>query len=344
MSAYEAQRLIHRRIQDFEDNGMLILQSQEDLPLYTNMIRGLVDRFIHRNPRINLLQIRPHMDPPSPDPYLFPHLYVPFQINSDSSSDEFYDTSPELPPLHNPHSYQYLSAENIQHYPTHSHDQSLPLHHTEPVTPATHHVRLSPGRRFGSSADTCASFTPHSQHKQLDIDLNIPPTNFETPSNPPTNLDPSHSTTHANPSSNPQPSRIRLLQQLSDNNWAHGALRIINGFCIPVGPLNRERSQPSPPSKSIVRPERGSLASLVAQGWAIQPPGPMEAGPSNWVERDLQINSHFEEADHAQHSPPELRSISNIINNLFRISPPIFADVFNPLLQEQNIQATDQEH
>ena len=91
----------------------------------------------------------------------------------------------------------------------------------------------------------------------------------------------------------------------------------------------------------------GSLASLVAQGWATQPPGPTEAGPSNWVERnlrDLQINSHIEEADNSQQSPPELCSISNIINNIFLISPPIFADVFNPLLQEQNIQATDQEH
>ena len=35
LSAYEAQRLIQRRIQAFEDSGMLILQTQENLPLYT---------------------------------------------------------------------------------------------------------------------------------------------------------------------------------------------------------------------------------------------------------------------------------------------------------------------
>ena len=193
-------------------------------------------------------------------------------------------------------------------------------------------MAFSPGRRYGLSSDTCASFTPHKQPTSLEFDLNLPPINTQS--------DPTH-TTQPNPSapdvpnSDKQRNHFNLLQRLSETNWAQGSLRIINGFCVPFGPLNRERSQPSPPSESVIRPENGSLASLVAQGWALQAPGPMEAGPSNWMDRnlsDLEININNEAAERSPPSPPELRSISNMINNRFRISPPIFAYVFNPLL------------
>lgn len=82
----------------------------------------------------------------------------------------------------------------------------------------------------------------------------------------------------------------------------------------------------------------------MAQGWSLQPPGPEEAGPSNWVERNLDmvpLDSHFGThlgdaalmADNFEESPPELQNISNIITNRFRISPPMYADIFNPFLQ-----------
>lgn len=96
LSAYEAQRLIQRRVQGFEESGMTILQTHEGLPLYTNMIRGLIDKFINRNPQVNLLHMWPHMAAPSQEPCLFPHLYMQDQVNFESS-DELYDTSPYFP-------------------------------------------------------------------------------------------------------------------------------------------------------------------------------------------------------------------------------------------------------
>lgn len=95
LSAYKSQRLIEERLHDLENHGMTVLQTQEDVPLYTNQIRVLIDRFIHRNPIVNLMLFRHHMAPPSQDSYLFPHLYLPSQVLSDSSSDEYYDASPD---------------------------------------------------------------------------------------------------------------------------------------------------------------------------------------------------------------------------------------------------------
>ena len=344
LSAYEAQRLIMRRIETFEDHGMLILQTHENLPLYTNMIRGLIDRFIHRNPRVNLLQFRPHMDPPSPDPYLFPHLYVPHQTQSDSTSDEFYDTSPELPHPFPSNEYPYLSDENIQNY-SYSPDLSALPYQTTPTIPITQPVWLSPGRSYGLSSETCASFTPQRQPHKSYFDLNLSPTPSQNiPPQPTTHI---ATTENDNRTSDSQHSRFSLLRRLSETNWAQGSLRIINGFCVPIGRLNRERSQPSPPSDSVVRHGNGSLASLVAQGWALQPPGPSEAGPSNWVERnlrDLQLDTTHAEADQTTQPLPEFHTVSNITNNRFRVSPPPFADVFNPNLQEHNAPVLGHDH
>lgn len=39
--AYDANRLIQRRVQEFEDDGMPILRTNEGIPLYTNMVCGL---------------------------------------------------------------------------------------------------------------------------------------------------------------------------------------------------------------------------------------------------------------------------------------------------------------
>lgn len=93
--------------------------------------------------------------------------------------------------------------------------------------------------------------------------------------------------------------------------------------------------------------QTNTLEDLVAKGWPIAPPGPQEAGPSNWVDRAheqalndlhgyLDIGLHPQNQNHSNSSndPEELRNISHIINSRFRISPPPFADLFNPLLQD----------
>lgn len=93
LSAYEVSRMLQTRIRTFEEHGMTILQTHESIPLYTNMIRGLTNRFLHWNPRINPCNIQPHIQTPSRDPYLLPHLCIN-EPDFDSSSDEFYDASP----------------------------------------------------------------------------------------------------------------------------------------------------------------------------------------------------------------------------------------------------------
>lgn len=53
---------------------MLILQIEEGIPLYSNLIRGFMDRFIYRNPRINLHHYVSPANVPYHDPYLYPHF------------------------------------------------------------------------------------------------------------------------------------------------------------------------------------------------------------------------------------------------------------------------------
>lgn len=96
LSAYDARRLIQRRVQGFENDGMTVLQTQSGIPLYTNLIRGLNDQFLHRNPRLNLNRIPPHMAGPQYDPYLYPHLYLFDHDESESSQENYFDATPEF--------------------------------------------------------------------------------------------------------------------------------------------------------------------------------------------------------------------------------------------------------
>lgn len=111
-------------------------------------------------------------------------------------------------------------------------------------------------------------------------------------------------------------------------------------------PLGTVHPNTPTPSASSIREGTGTLASLVPQGWQLQPPGPNEVGPSNWMERSSHVSSndprmvvHFDNELARDVVPPsspvELRNLSSILNNRFCISPPILADVFNPLLQDQ---------
>ena len=347
LSAYEARRIIMRRIHDFEESGMIVLQTHGNLPLYTNLIRDLIDRFIHKNPRINLHQIRPQMAAPSQDPYLFPHLYMRDQVPTDSSSEDFYDTSPEFPP-HNPlHPYQYYSDDNFQHHTNPPADFSnySPQHYSH------HWGSNSLGSRFGVSEATRASVTNTPEHT-TPLDLNLSPRH--TSPNPLT-----HETPHETPpvaasthfpltstTNIPVNFGSSMLRNLNIPHWTQGSFRPLNNLCFPRSYGPPVLSSPSPPSPSNIRQGTGPLSTLVAQGWHMQPPDPDEAGPSNWVERNAAAaveaqglgayhSGDNQMSDNIADSPPDLEHLSNFINDRFRLSPPIFADVFNPLLQEQ---------
>ena len=294
LSAFEAHRLLNTRLQELENNGLLVLQSQEGIPLYTNMIRGLIDRFIHRNPRVILRHVRPYMDPPSQDPYLFPHLHVQGQVMSDSSSDEFYDVGQHFQGGGG-HYNQFYSDDNSQNHtnpPPDFDNQSM-----NSYTPASLRTRLnlspSPGRRFGlepESGNAVRHYLEDFHEPNTSLDLNYPPGQHQlrpTTNTVPERQPPSQASPHI-------PNSELMAQPFSVSRpdlstWAQGRYRMLNGYCVPIGPPDPNERYESPPSMSSLRPGTGTLASLVAQGWSLQPPAPDEAGPSNWVARNLQI-------------------------------------------------------
>ena len=367
LSAYEARRFLMRRIQGFEESGMLVLRTNEGIPLYTNLIRGLGDRFIHRNPRINLHHIRPQMVAPSLDPYLLPHLYNHNQTLSDSSSDEFYDTSPDFPPQRNNRHYQYYSDDNSQH-----HTNPPPDFSNNSYQSHSHHwASTSPSTRFGLSEETRASINNHlspqsdhnlsETHAQLDLNLSPRPSSPRPPANefiPPVSL-PQHPqgtfptlsepqlTHNHTPENRPyQQPGPTMHHRLHFSHWAQNSDRLLNNLCGSIAPRQTQYLRHSPPSPSLIHTGAGPLTTLVTHGWDIQPSAPDEAGPSNWIERNAaaavvaqglelyQAEAHLM-PDNFVDSPPELQNISNLINERFRISPPVFAYIFNPMLQEQ---------
>lgn len=66
LSAFDDHHLVHRRMHAFE-GGMTVLQGR---PLYTNIIVGLNDCFLHRNTPLNLRDILPNLNAAHHDPYL----------------------------------------------------------------------------------------------------------------------------------------------------------------------------------------------------------------------------------------------------------------------------------
>ncbi|KMT04157.1 hypothetical protein BVRB_8g186060 isoform A [Beta vulgaris subsp. vulgaris] len=220
------------------------------------------------------------------------------------------------------------------------------------------HFSPSPGRRFGLGPDVDVSHLPdHNQLSQLNfnLDLNQPP----LPSQPPNhNFQPlstqQPSTTLSLSLDDPNNDRSIALLELERSNWSQGPYRIRNGYCVPLRPFSSRRSEPSPPSTSVINPGAGTLASLVAQGWAFHPPGPDEPGPSNWVERTMAsqgMQGHDDrtvalltdtyEGTNTNAELPGLQNINTLLNDRFRISPPLHADIFNPLLQVNHQQGTE---
>lgn len=362
LSAYEAQNMIGARLRELEEHGMTVLQTQEDVPLYTNQIRGLIDRFIHRNPRVNLLKIRPHINPPSQDPYLFPHLYLLSQILSDTSSDEFYDASPDF---YRGANVQIMSDEYSQENaqpPQPYHDTSHNYNFRTTVSPR-------PGTRYGLGLDP-NGFLVHRINNVTEpntsLNLNFPPpTNFPdldmpiplysvVPHEGVSGLNaPSHSGFEQREHISEAPSGSREERASTcPHGWAQGFLRMTNLCCVSGAQNFHNRNDYSPPSLSIIQPPATTLIGLLAYGRAMLPPGPDEAGPSNWIERNTEVahmqtfgHMHIEHQsdnfieDNLHDEPRELRNISTLITDRFRLTPPPMADAFNPLLQGDNVVA-----
>lgn len=141
-----------------------------------------------------------------------------------------------------------------------------------------------------------------------------------------------------------QNSRQIILQQVSLSNWAQRSYRLLNNFCIQVGPSHQHSPSPSPRSQSQIHMDTRSLTSLVAQGWnqAQMKLGTVTGLNIMWLLQLMKrvwvcIRMKMFQWMKINNTDPmhDLQHISNFITNRFRISPPVFADVFNPLLQEQ---------
>ena len=336
LSAFDAQRIIQRRVHGFENNGMTVLQTQSGIPLYTNLIRGLPDRFLHRNPRLNLTRIPPHMAGPQFDPYLYPHLYLFDHGESDSSMEDYYDATPDFQAQATDPHIQYYSDDNSQNHTNPPPDFSNASFQNQTPIRWEENITASPGRRFGLESDP-RGYTTGYHHRSatptsiaLQIDLNLPP---------------DHSAPDPNVKREPNLNEDNPSSTSGLSQWARRSVQIASRLCGSFG-------NPRPVSPQLLttpnnQDQVNTLEGLVAQGWPIEPPGPQEAGPSNWVDRaqeqalnemhgilELGLDHQNLSFSNSSNEPDELRNISHIINSRFRISPPPFADFFNPLLQE----------
>lgn len=125
------------------------------------------------------------MAPPSQDPYLFPHLYMQDNLSSTSSSEIFYEASPDLQPQRDPDAYQYYSDDNSQNHtnpPPDFSNYSLGPN-SDQESSVMRQVSPPPGRRFGLTLDSKAILhgCPISGNLDLELNLNLPPPNVMNP-------------------------------------------------------------------------------------------------------------------------------------------------------------------
>lgn len=187
LSAYDAQKLIQRRLRAFEDDDMLVLRTQEGIPLYSNLVRGLTERFIYRNPWINLHHFVSPANIPYHDPYLYSHFYANF-IPLDNSSDEFYEAPPDLQDnlFHGfPDDHSQKHTNPLSGFSNHSMYQHTLVRWEEklsspPLLGRIIHLSSPPllGRIYGSDYPSQASVAPSSERvarERGEFDLNRPP-------------------------------------------------------------------------------------------------------------------------------------------------------------------------
>lgn len=205
LSAFDAQRIIRRRLHEFEDHGMTTLQAPSEIPLYTNMIRGLSDRFINRNPREDLVQRTQPFDRRD-DPYRFPNQDPNGTETSEFSSNEFMEP---VSPLRRRFSTNSNQNSDAHTNPPPNFSNTPPTEHTPSDHPANRETTPPPGRRFGVFFEPMAVLEPHSKHLQP-IDLNLRPPN-PNPNSPQENTQNRH--TNSNPDTEHPPSH-RLFSHM----------------------------------------------------------------------------------------------------------------------------------
>ena len=261
LSAYDAHRILQHRVQDLEDDGMTVLRTTTGIPLYTNMIHGLQDRFIHRNPRVNLRHVLPDHFNRQEDPYRYYHIPSPPSEDPHGSPEEFDEASPQ--PLVRP--FMAYSPDNSQHHTNPPPDFSnSSMRHLSP-SQLRERFQASPTlvSRYGFDFPSRASVDRGPPSKDAvvpDLDVNFPPPRL------------SHTQVS---SAAGQHSASGTSIYLRLGGWAQRSRQLAAAFCLGL----RNRSQGVQPTDS------GTLEEVVRQGWSRRPPGPEEAGPSDWLTR-----------------------------------------------------------
>ena len=275
LSAYEAQRIIQRRLRDFEDSGMAVPRTHEGIPLYSNMIRGLTDRVVHRNYKLNLMHVLPSRLVPMNDPYS-PWYYANRYVVSDSSSDEFFDTSPEPEHPQNHGYYQNPRGHTSSEFMHLDPPQDRQVDFQEVRSPD---VRFSPDLPHVAIPHIDSTLAP-APHAPLDLNLSLP-----LPSSSTGCMEP---LAQEKPRSATPPRRIFGSRGLG--YWAQISAQAIRRLCGTPPP------QIPPSTATAVHTvlglsmdyngstgNSGSLYDVVRQGWRVRaPPAPDDTGPSNW--------------------------------------------------------------
>lgn len=183
---------------------------------------------------------------------------------------------------------QYYSDDNSQHHTNPPPDFSNQSLHSFNPASMRHRLDLSParGRRFGLGddfGDSTINYSEESYGPNTTLDLNFPPPQSQTQHPNTTQMELHHipTTTQLEPQhmarNEPRAHRVDDIHQ-DLSHWAQGKYRMINGYCVPAHQVGFQKQQESPPSMSSIRPETGTLASLVAQGWAFNLQAPMKRG------------------------------------------------------------------
>lgn len=337
LSAYDANRILQRRVRAFEEDGMTVLRNGEGIPLYTNMIRGLFDRFIYRNPRVNLNHILPYRFDANHDPYRFFHNPLSPNHAENDSPEEFHDASPHLPTR----AFSGYSADNSQLHtnPPPDFSNSSMCNLSPSQLRERFNLSPTPGSRYAPDLPRQASL---GLHPSADDSLPPPSAVFsqageavfssEEPQDLQAGLFPGDEDT-----------RVRHVRPTGTSwglgAWAQRSFRNATTRCLgrafPAShePDTQLRMSLGPLPHSQAWSDSGLLEDVVQQGWQMRaPPAPDEAGPSDWMRLDPNPRA----SPTTEREPPELQRISALINSRFRISPPLFADPFNPALSSHH--------
>uniref|UniRef100_A0A803LST0 CCHC-type domain-containing protein n=1 Tax=Chenopodium quinoa TaxID=63459 RepID=A0A803LST0_CHEQI len=141
LTSQVARRRLRQRMAAREQSGLRILYGPMDQPYYTNMIRGLPDRYIFRNTAVNLRRLEEPED-------LYAEMWR--QRDNDFTGFEFDQSSP---------------SNDTEVYYSGNSDSEEESHNQGEVDFAPN-LSPSPGRHFGLQGDPYARFYPQSQQER----------------------------------------------------------------------------------------------------------------------------------------------------------------------------------